>query len=207
MASGLSSLVGFKNATDGGFSATINALQSVVKPHRFLGIDDKGRVSIISTAGNPWAHVVLRGGSRGPNYDSQHIHECEMALEKIKVPQNIVIDCSHANSNKQHELQPLVMKNVGKQICEGNKSICGLMMESHLKAGNQKIPKDPSKLRYGVSITDACVDWETTRESILMLHETIKDVLPQRITAQKPADNKMGGLGLKPTRTSSIKNI
>jgi 3-deoxy-7-phosphoheptulonate synthase len=188
MASGLSSLVGFKNSTDGSFSTTINALQSAIKPHRFLGIDGKGRVTIIGTAGNPWAHVVLRGGSKGPNYDSQHIRECEMALEKIGMPKSIVIDCSHANSNKQHELQPLVMRNVSKQILAGNQSICGLMMESNLKAGNQSIPKDLNKLRYGVSVTDACVDWDTTHKSILALYNDVKDILPGRIdSASKDA--------------------
>lgn len=184
MASGLSSLVGFKNATDGSFAVMINALQSVTHPHRFLGIDNQGRVSVIHTTGNPWAHAVLRGGSTGPNYDSKHIQECEMALQNIGVRQNIVVDCSHANSNKQHDLQPLVMENIAKQIVAGNRSICGLMMESNLKAGNQSIPKDLKKLRYGVSITDACVDLETTKKSILALHDMLKDVLVERHLSQ-----------------------
>lgn len=187
MASGLSSPVGFKNGTDGSFGVMINALQSVQHPHRFLGIDNDGRVSVINTAGNPWAHAVLRGGSNGPNYDPQHIRECEKALHAIKVPANIVVDCSHANSNKQHELQPLVARNVAKQIRDGNHSICGLMLESHLEAGNQAIPKDLSKLRYGVSVTDACMDWKTTEESIMALDHVLGDVMPERTASHKNA--------------------
>ena len=140
MASGLSSAVGFKNGTDGGLVVAINALNSVSRPHRFLGINGQGQVSVIHTKGNPYAHVVLRGGSGGPNYDSVHIKLCEQELEKANLRPNIMVDCSHANSNKNYELQPLVMENVTNQILEGNQSIVGVMIESNLGRGNQAIP-------------------------------------------------------------------
>ena len=166
MASGLSSSVGFKNGTDGGLTVAINALQSVASPHRFLGINNDGNVSVITTAGNRYAHVVLRGGDGKPNYDSVSVSLAEQALKKAGIDCNIMVDCSHANSNKNHELQPLVMENVTNQILEGNKSIIGIMIESNLKAGNQKIPANLEELEYGVSITDACIDWETTESSL-----------------------------------------
>src|SRR5690606_19411747 len=149
MASGLSCAVGFKNGTDGKLGVAINALQSVSEPHRFLGINYEGQVAVIHTKGNRYAHVVLRGGSNGPNYDSVHIALCEQELAKAKVAANIMVDCSHANSNKQPELQPLVIENVTNQILEGNQSIVGLMVESNLFGGNQSIPEDLSKLQYG----------------------------------------------------------
>jgi 3-deoxy-7-phosphoheptulonate synthase len=160
MASGLSSAVGFKNGTDGGLTVATNALQSVANPHRFLGINRQGQVSVFTTKGNAYGHIVLRGGSAGPNYDSVHVKLCEEALEKAGVPTNIMVDCSHANSNKQPELQPLVVENVANQILEGNRSIVGLMIESNLKAGNQSIPENLDDLEYGVSVTDGCIDWE-----------------------------------------------
>ncbi len=180
MASGLSSAVGFKNGTDGGLTVATNALNSVANPHRFLGINRQGQVSVFTTRGNPYGHIVLRGGSQGPNYDSVHIKLCEEALEKAGVANNIMVDCSHANSNKQPELQPLVVENVGNQIMEGNKSIVGLMIESHLNAGNQSIPSDLTQLEYGVSVTDGCIDWDTTADCLRNLRETLKDVLPGR---------------------------
>ena len=183
MASGLSCAVGFKNGTDGGLTVATNALNSVAKPHRFLGINRQGQVSVFTTKGNAYGHVVLRGGSSGPNYDSVHVKLCEEALEKAGVPLNIMVDCSHANSNKQPELQPLVVDNVGNQVLEGNDSIVGLMIESNLKAGNQSIPEDLSQLEYGVSVTDGCIDWETTEASLRDLRDKLKDVLPRRIQA------------------------
>jgi 3-deoxy-7-phosphoheptulonate synthase len=172
--------VGFKNGTDGGLQVAINALQSVSKPHRFLGINPAGQVSVTKTTGNRYGHVVLRGGSTGPNYDSVHVRLCEAELEKAGVPGNIMVDCSHANSNKQPELQPLVMENVINQVLEGNRSIVGLMIESNIYAGNQSIPADLSDLRYGVSVTDGCIDWETTESAIRSMREKLKDVLPSR---------------------------
>ena len=180
MASGLSSPVGFKNGTDGGLTVAINALQSVSSPHRFLGINGNGQVSIIHTRGNPYGHVVLRGGNGKPNYDSVSVALCEKALAEAKVPTNIMVDCSHANSNKNHELQTLVMENVTHQILEGNTSIMGIMVESHINAGNQKIPANLEELEYGVSITDACIDWETTEDVLLSMHNQLKDALAKR---------------------------
>ncbi|MCB1616843.1 MAG: 3-deoxy-7-phosphoheptulonate synthase [Pseudomonadales bacterium] len=180
MSSGLSSAVGFKNGTDGGLTVAINALNSVKHPHRFLGINNEGQVAIITTKGNPYAHIVLRGGDNKPNYDSVSVSLCEQALKKAGIPENIMVDTSHANSNKNHELQPLVIDNVTNQILEGNKSIIGLMIESNLHAGNQKIPNDLAQLEYGVSITDACIDWETTEKALKAMHAKLKDILPGR---------------------------
>ena len=181
MASGLSSSVGFKNGTDGSLSVAINALQSVASPHRFLGINSEGSVSIVTTAGNPYSHVVLRGGDGKPNYDSVSVSLAEQQLHDAGIPANIMVDCSHANSNKNHELQPLVMENVTNQIIEGNQSIIGIMVESNLKAGNQKITSNLADLEYGVSITDACIDWETTEKSLRDMREKLKDVLKERM--------------------------
>lgn len=180
MASGLSSAVGFKNGTDGGLTVAINALQSVTKPHRFLGINSEGRVSIITTRGNPYSHIVLRGGDGKPNYDSVSVALCEQELKKAGIKPRIMVDCSHANSNKNHDLQPLVLENIGNQILEGNKSICGAMIESNINAGNQKIPANLDDLKYGVSVTDACIDWPTTEIALRGLRDKIKDVLPGR---------------------------
>jgi 3-deoxy-7-phosphoheptulonate synthase len=180
MASGLSSPVGFKNGTDGNLTVATNALNSVAKPHRFLGINSEGQVSLFTTRGNPYGHIVLRGGGSGPNYDSVHIRICEQELEKAGVAPNIMVDCSHANSNKQPELQPLVVENVANQIVEGNKSIVGLMIESNIHAGNQSIPENLEQLAYGVSVTDGCIDWETTEASLRAMRATLREVLPRR---------------------------
>lgn len=180
MASGLSSAVGFKNGTDGGLTVAINALKSVSNPHRFLGINKDGRVSVIHTRGNAYGHVVLRGGDGKPNYDSVSVAVCEKELQNAKLPANIMVDCSHANSNKNHELQTLVMENVCNQILEGNKSIIGVMIESNIGAGNQKIPEDLNDLVYGVSITDACIDWPTTEQLLLSCAAKLRPVLPHR---------------------------
>jgi 3-deoxy-7-phosphoheptulonate synthase len=180
MASGLSSTVGFKNGTDGSLTVAINALQSVASPHRFLGINSEGSVSIVTTAGNPYAHVVLRGGDGKPNYDSVSVSLAEQQLNDAGIPANIMVDCSHANSNKNHELQPLVMENVTNQIQEGNKSIIGIMVESNIKAGNQKITSNLDELEYGVSVTDACIDWETTASSLRDMRDKLKDIVKTR---------------------------
>lgn len=180
MASGLSSPVGFKNGTDGGLTVAINALNSVAKPHRFLGINSAGQVSVFTTRGNPYGHIVLRGGSAGPNYDSVHIRLCEEALHKGELAPNIMVDCSHANSSKQPELQPLVVENVANQILEGNKSIVGLMIESHINAGNQSIPANLDELKYGVSVTDGCIDWDETASCLRAMRDKLRTVLPNR---------------------------
>ena len=180
MSSGLSSPVGFKNGTDGGLTVATNAMQSVKHGHSFLGLNDQGQVSVIHTSGNPYAHVVLRGGNGKPNYDAGSVAEAETALAKAKVSNKIMIDASHANSNKDPYLQPLVLKNITEQILDGNKSIVGLMVESHLKGGRQDIPSDLNALEYGKSVTDGCIDWETTEKALLEMHEALKDVLPKR---------------------------
>ncbi|TQV81281.1 3-deoxy-7-phosphoheptulonate synthase [Exilibacterium tricleocarpae] len=180
MASGLSCAVGFKNGTDGSLTVAINALQSVSSPHRFLGINKEGQVAIIHTRGNPYGHVVLRGGNGKPNYDSVSVAMCEQQLAAGGVANNIMVDCSHANSNKNHELQPLVMDNVANQIIEGNQSIIGIMVESHLGAGNQKITENLDELQYGVSVTDACIGWEQTEDTLRSMHQKLKEVLPKR---------------------------
>ena len=180
MSSGLSSPVGFKNGTDGGLKVATNALLSVRNPHSFLGMDGQGKIAVINTTGNAYGHVVLRGGDGKPNYDSVSVALAERELEKAKVDLNIMIDASHANSNKDPALQPLVMDNVANQILEGNKSIIGLMVESHLKFGRQDIPKDLSQLEYGKSVTDGCIDWEMTEKAVLSMHEKLQGVLPTR---------------------------
>lgn len=169
MASGLSVPIGFKNGTDGGLEVAINALQSASNGHSFLGIDNKGKVSIVHSSGNQYSHIVLRGGSDKPNYDSVNVKLTERELKANDLPVNIMVDCSHANSSKNPELQPLVLENISQQVLEGNKSLIGVMLESHLKAGNQKLTTDKSALEYGVSITDGCIDWETTEEALRKL--------------------------------------
>ena len=180
MASGLSSAVGFKNGTDGGLTVAINALQSVSNSHHFLGINQQGSVSLVKTKGNPYGHVVLRGGNGKPNYDSVSVALCEQELVTAKITPNIMIDCSHANSNKDPALKPLVLENITNQIVDGNTSINSLMVESHLGWGNQSVPENLEDLQYGVSITDACIDWETTEKCIRDMHAKLKDVLPKR---------------------------
>jgi 3-deoxy-7-phosphoheptulonate synthase len=180
MSSGLSVAIGFKNGTDGGLGVAINALGSVSHPHSFLGINRQGQVSVVRTKGNPYAHVVLRGGGGKPNYDSVNVALCEQALDKANLSKNVMIDCSHANSNKDPALQPLVMQDATNQIMDGNKSIIGLMIESNLNWGAQSIPEDLNDLEYGVSVTDACIDWEATEKAVLDMHAKLKDVLPAR---------------------------
>ena len=180
MASGLSCAVGFKNGTDGGLTVAINALQSVENSHRFLGISTGGKVSVFHSSGNPYAHVVLRGGNGKPNYDSVSVQLAEAELDKAGLSKNLMVDCSHANSNKKHDLQPLVLENVVNQIIEGNQSIMGVMIESNLGEGNQKIPENLADLEYGVSVTDACIDWETTETALKDMADKLASVLPER---------------------------
>ncbi|WP_019142304.1 3-deoxy-7-phosphoheptulonate synthase [Noviherbaspirillum massiliense] len=167
MASGLSTPVGFKNGTDGDIGIAVNAILSASHPHSFLGINSQGRVAIVRTGGNRYGHVVLRGGDGRPNYDTVSVAMAEQALAKAKLPANIVVDCSHANSFKNPELQPLVMADVVNQVRFGNKSLVGVMIESNIVAGKQNIPADLSQLKYGCSVTDGCVGWDTTQTMIL----------------------------------------
>lgn len=180
MSSGLSTPVGFKNSTEGDVQAAVNAIVSAAQPHAFLGISDHGRSAIIRTRGNRYGHLVLRGGGGRPNFDTVSIWMAEEALQKAKLPRSIVVDCSHANSWKKPELQPLVLRDVAHQIREGNRSVVGLMIESFLEAGNQPMPQDPSQLRYGCSVTDACVSWDTTVEMVREAREILRPVLPTR---------------------------
>lgn len=181
MSSGLSTPVGFKNGTNGDLSIAINAILSASRPHSFLGINDQGRVAVVRTRGNGYGHIVLRGGDGKPNYDTVSINVTEQALAKAKLANNIVVDCSHANSSKKPELQPLVMSDLVSQIRAGNKSIVGAMIESNIEAGNQSIPADLSQLKYGCSVTDACVDWATTEKMIRDAAISLRDVLPERL--------------------------
>ena len=182
MASGLSTPVGFKNATDGDLDAAINAIISASRPHSFLGISRHGRSSIIRTRGNPHGHLVLRGGAGRPNYDSVSIKLAEQALARAGLAPNIMVDCSHANSFKKPEMQALVLTDIAGQIRDGNHSIIGVMIESHLEAGNQPIPKDLSQLRYGCSVTDGCADWPTTERMLRDLATTTGEALRARRT-------------------------
>ena len=180
ISSGLSTPVGFKNGTNGDVGIAVNAILSASRPHSFLGINGQGRTSIVRTRGNRYGHLVLRGGDGRPNYDTVSVQMAEQALRKAGLPSNIVVDCSHANSYKKHDLQPLVMADAVNQVRLGNKSLVGMMIESNIVAGNQAIPDDLSQLKYGCSVTDACVDWETTEKMISDAATLLRTVLPGR---------------------------
>ncbi|WP_016952469.1 3-deoxy-7-phosphoheptulonate synthase [Anabaena sp. PCC 7108] len=169
MASGLSMPVGFKNGTDGNIHVALNALKSAKAPHNFLGINQKGQVSVFQTRGNAHGHVILRGGSQ-PNFDVENIRLVEEELTAANLPARIVIDCSHGNTNKDYRLQPMVLENVIQQIVAGNTSIVGMMLESNLYEGNQPITGKREELQYGVSVTDKCINWEETEKIILAAH-------------------------------------
>ena len=174
MASGLSTPVGFKNGTDGSLTVAINALQSARHPHHFLGITQQGQSAVFRTRGNKYGHIVLRGGGARTNYDSVSLALCERELEKAGLPSNIVVDCSHGNSNKDPGLQPLVAENLANQILDGNRSLVGFMLESNLHWGSQPLTSDRSQLQYGVSVTDACIDWSTTEGLLFSLDERLR---------------------------------
>ena len=180
MASGLSTPLGFKNGTDGSLTVAINALHSAARAHHFLGINQDGQCAVFRTRGNGYGHIVLRGGNGRANYDAASIAKVEQELAAAKLPRNIAVDCSHGNSNKDPALQPRVADNCIDQILGGNRSIVGLMLESHLHAGNQSIPIDLKQLKYGVSVTDACIDWETTEKWLRAAHEKLRGFLPKR---------------------------
>lgn len=172
MSSGLSMPVGFKNGTNGGLTVAINAMQSAAMSHRFLGINQEGQVSVLQTAGNPYGHVILRGG-KAPNYDAASVKACEIAMEKVGLIPNIMIDCSHGNSDKDYRRQPIVIDSVIDQLKNGNQSIIGVMIESNLNEGNQSSEQPKANLKYGVSVTDACINWETTEAVLIKLHTSI----------------------------------
>lgn len=173
MASGLSTPVGFKNGTDGGIQVALNALESASAPHNFLGIDQRGQVSIFKTKGNAYGHVILRGGGGKPNFDAANVKLAEEKLKQANLPPRIVIDCSHGNSNKDYKLQGVAFESAIQQVVEGNTSIVGMMLESHLGEGNQPIPSDLKQLKYGVSVTDKCIGWEETERLILAAYEKL----------------------------------
>lgn len=174
LASGLSFPIGFKNGTDGNLQIAIDAMKASMHSHSFLGINREGRTSIIQTSGNPDVHIVLRGGSRKVNYHPEDIVHTEEHLNKNGLLSTIMVDCSHGNSNKDYQKQPEVLECVVDQILAGNSSISGVMIESYLEAGNQKIPSDISHLKYGVSITDACIDWVTTEKILFKAHKKLQ---------------------------------
>lgn len=187
MASGLSMPVGFKNGTDGSLGIALNALKSAASGHNFMGINKEGQVSIIQTQGNPDGHIILRGGKL-PNYDSVCVSECEEQLDAVGLEAGLVVDCSHANSGKDYKRQPPVARNVTNQILEGNQSIIGIMLESHLKEGNQSSNgKSRSELEYGVSITDACISWESTEDLLTEIRDKLITVLPMRLNKLREA--------------------
>jgi 3-deoxy-7-phosphoheptulonate synthase len=169
MASGLSMPIGFKNGTDGSASTAINAMEAAARPHHFLGINKDGSAAIVTTTGNPDGHLVLRGGKQGTNFHTEAIEAAAAALEKDGLPARVMVDCSHGNSNKDYRRQGEVAAAVAEQLRAGSRHVMGVMIESHLVAGNQKIPADLSQLTYGQSITDACIDLGVTREVLAEL--------------------------------------
>ncbi|HZZ85507.1 MAG TPA: 3-deoxy-7-phosphoheptulonate synthase [Anaeromyxobacteraceae bacterium] len=180
LASGLSTPVGFKNGTEGDTAGAVNAIVAAARPHAFLGINDQGRSAVVRSRGNRYGHLVLRGGGGRPNFDTVSVSLAEQALAKAGLPQNIVIDCSHANSWKKPELQPLVVRDAVHQIREGNRSIIGLMIESFIEPGSQPASDDPSTLKYGCSVTDPCLGWDETAAVIRETAGILRGVMAGR---------------------------
>ncbi|SPW32331.1 Phospho-2-dehydro-3-deoxyheptonate aldolase, Tyr-sensitive [Edwardsiella tarda] len=175
MASGLSMPVGFKNGTDGNLATAINALKAAAMPHRFVGINQAGQVCLLQTQGNPDGHVILRGGAV-PNYSAQDVAQCEAQMVQAGLPPRLMIDCSHGNSNKDYRRQPQVAEAVMAQLAAGNRSIIGVMLESHLFAGNQSSEQARSAMQYGVSVTDGCIDWATTEILLRAMHQQLSGI-------------------------------
>ncbi len=173
MASGLSMPIGFKNGTGGSVQLAIDGMIACEGQHAFLGIDHEGKTSVVVTNGNKANHIILRGGASGANYDEESVKNAQQLLVKNNLKPNIVVDCSHGNSNKDHNRQPIVFDNVINQITSGNKNIIGIMLESNLNPGSQSLNSDITSLEYGVSITDKCVGWEKTEEIILQANEQL----------------------------------
>lgn len=180
MASGLSMPIGFKNGTDGSLATAINAMQAASSSHRFMGISREGQVALLTTQGNPNGHVILRGGKQ-TNYDSVSVAECEEEMAKMDLDASLMVDCSHANSRKDYRRQPLVAEDVIHQIREGNKSIIGLMIESHINEGNQSSELATNEMQYGVSITDACINWQATETLLRHAHTALVPFLKDRL--------------------------
>lgn len=180
MASGLSVPVGFKNGTDGSLATAINAMKAASSGHRFMGINREGQVALLNTQGNPDGHVILRGGKQ-TNYDSVSVAECEQEMAKSGLDASLMVDCSHANSRKDYRRQPLVAEDAIHQIREGNKSIIGLMIESHINEGNQSADLSRDEMAYGVSITDACINWDSTEALLRHAHKELVPFLENRL--------------------------
>lgn len=179
MASGLSTPVGFKNGTDGNLDVAVNALKAAANSHHFMGISHDGKVALLTTHGNKNGHVILRGGNRA-NYDSVSVFECENILKQKNMMPTIMIDCSHSNSFKDYTRQPLVAKDVVNQIVSGNKSIIGVMLESFIQSGKQKVNLSANIEEYGKSITDACISWDMTSNLFGEINELLEQALPNR---------------------------
>ena len=173
MSSGLSMPVGFKNGTDGSLQVALDAMLSARSAHSFLGIDNDGKTCIVNTKGNPWGFLVLRGGRSGSNYEMAILADAVDRLTEAKLPTGLMVDCSHANSNKDYRLQHVAWNDCIAQRVAGNRNIVGLMLESNLNPGSQSLPKDLTQLRYGVSITDGCIGWEETERLILSANEKL----------------------------------
>ena len=183
MASGLSMPIGFKNGTDGSVATAINAMEAAARPHHFLGINENGHAAIVSTTGNPDGHLVLRGGKGGPNYEAEAVEKAAAQLAKDGLPARLMVDCSHGNSNKDYRLQGSVLHALAEQVRGGSVHVMGVMLESHLVAGNQKIPSDLSQLTYGQSITDACIDLPTTLELLEELAGAVRAAREHHLAA------------------------
>jgi len=181
IASGISTPVGFKNATDGSFSAAVNGMRAAMGPHHFLGVTEDGLPAVFSTTGNSYPHIVLRGGKQ-PNFDAASIVSCEDELRAAHLPLHIIVDCSHGNSDKKPERQGPVLNDILTQIENGNRSIRGFMLESHLEWGAQPMAKDPKDLRPGLSVTDACIDWATTETLLREAHDRYAAVIAKLTT-------------------------
>jgi 3-deoxy-7-phosphoheptulonate synthase len=175
MASGLSMPIGFKNGTDGSAATAINAMEAAARPHHFLGINQQGHAAIVTTTGNPDGHLVLRGGKQGTNYHAEAIETAAAALAREGLPTRLMVDCSHGNSNKDYRRQSEVAAQVAEQLRQGSRHVMGVMIESHLVAGNQKIPADLAQLTYGQSITDACIDLASTRSVLAELAAAVAE--------------------------------
>ena len=175
LASGLSAPIGFKNGTDGNIKIATDAIQAAARGHHFLSVHKNGQVAIVQTNGNKDCHVILRGG-KTPNYDATHVADAVKELEAAKLTPRLMVDCSHANSSKQHERQLEVARDIGQQIVSGSRSVFGVMIESHIEAGAQKFTPgkdDVSKLAYGQSITDACLGWSDSLQSLEILSQAV----------------------------------
>jgi 3-deoxy-7-phosphoheptulonate synthase len=173
MASGLSMPVGFKNSTDGSLQAAVDAMQAARTPHSFLGIDNDGGTCVVSTTGNPWGVLMLRGGRSGSNYSPEILHEARTRLEAAGLAPRVIVDCSHANSGKDHRRQSIVWRDVLEQRVAGDRSIVGVMLESNIEEGSQPVKTRRAELAYGVSITDGCIGWDETESLLVEAHQRL----------------------------------